>query len=495
MLSNRSIGFRSLTALVLLVLVTCSYWGWLCLWENVAEFGSGALQKYFLYNEFLLIGVVFGLGSSEPAHGPHQEFRAAVRRSGRQAIFGFFGVLALVVSLQDTFVSRSFLVSFVPWLLLTLFFANYIAPKWLGKWAFSGTREERVALAGTVEQACQVRPWLERKRVIGLNSVGVISPQPATGLNGNGHVVGHANGNGNGKGNANGNGNSNETSFRVLGSLDDMGKILSQEAITQVIVLDLSLGPERLRKMTQICEDATVRLLALDRLDTYSNYFNHSTTIHEEDGMRIIGLREEPLESPINRFTKRALDLAIALPVVVFLLPITTFIVWLCQCAQSPGPVIFRQERVGMMGQRFLMFKYRTMHVNNGDENKQASKQDDRIYPAGRWFRKSSLDELPQFVNVLLGDMSVVGPRPHLQKHEELWIRAMRKYVIRRFVRPGITGYAQVNGFRGEVRSDADVQNRVERDIYYLENWSFSLDVVIVLKTIRDCIIPHRNAY
>jgi putative colanic acid biosynthesis UDP-glucose lipid carrier transferase len=172
-----------------------------------------------------------------------------------------------------------------------------------------------------------------------------------------------------------------------------------------------------------------------------------------------------------------------------------TLLVWLCQCLQSPGPVIFRQERVGMMGQRFMMFKYRSMHVNNGDEAKQASKHDNRIFPVGHWLRKLSIDELPQFVNVLLGDMSVVGPRPHLQKHEDLWICAMRKYVVRRFVRPGITGYAQINGYRGEVRSDADVQNRVERDIYYLENWSFGLDIVIILKTIRQCILPPQTAY
>jgi putative colanic acid biosynthesis UDP-glucose lipid carrier transferase len=477
MLSNRSIGFRSLSALVLLALITGSFWGWLCLWENVSVFDRTAIQKYCLYNEFLLIGVVFGLGGKRQTKGPHHEFVDALRRSGRQAVLGLFCVLALVFFLQDTFASRSFFISYAPCLLLALFFANYIAPKWLGKWVFSGTREERVALAGTVEQAHQVKSWLERQRIIGLKSVGVVCPATAAAANGNGYTNGHG------------------SSFRVLGDIDDMGKILSQEAITQVIVLDLSLGPERLRKMTQLCEDATVRLLALDRLDTYSNFFNHSTTIYEDEGMRIIGLREEPLESPLNRFAKRALDVVIALPVIVFILPVTTILVWLYQCAQSPGPVVFRQERVGMMGQRFMMFKYRTMHVHHGDEAKQASQQDDRIYPAGRWFRKLSIDELPQFINVLLGDMSVVGPRPHLQKHEDLWIRAMRKYVIRRFVRPGITGYAQVNGYRGEVRSDADVHNRVEKDIFYLENWSFSLDVAIILKTIRHCIVPPKSAY
>lgn len=473
MLSNRSIGFRSLSVLLLLALVTLSYWGWLCIWENVWAFDPVALQKYFLYNEFLLIGIVFGLGGKRHAQGPHHEFVNAVRRSCRQAVSGLFGILALVVALQDTFVSRSFLLSFIPWLVLTLFFANYIAPRWLGKWVFSGNREERVALAGTLEQATQIRTWLERKRVIGIHSVGVVCPQPATaaGVNGNG------------------------SSFRVLGNLDDMGQILTREGITQVIVLDLSLGPARLRKVTQLCEGAAVRLLALDRLDSYSSFFNHSTTIFDDDGMRIIGLREEPLESPINRFIKRIFDVAIALPVVIFLLPVASMVVWLFQRRQSPGPLMFRQERVGMMGQRFRMFKFRTMHVNHGCEARQASRDDQRIYPAGRWFRKLSVDELPQFINVLLGDMSVVGPRPHLQEHEELWIQAMRKYVVRRFVPPGITGYAQVKGYRGEVHSDTDVQNRVEMDIYYLENWSFSLDIAIILKTIKHCIIPPRTAY
>jgi exopolysaccharide biosynthesis polyprenyl glycosylphosphotransferase len=474
MLSNRSIGFRSLCVAVLLVLVTAGYWVWLCLWEDVSVFDRLAWQRYFLYNEFLLIGILFGFGGKRHTQGPHHEFIDAVRRSGRQAACGLFAILALVCAVQDTFVSRSFLLSFIPWLGLTLFFANYVAPKWLGKWVFSGSRSERVALAGTLEQASQIRPWLERKRIIGLNSVGVVCPQPVT----------HGGG-----------GNGNGSAFRVLGSLDEMGQILAKEAITQVIVLDLSLGPERLRRVTQMCEDATVRLLALDRLDNYSSFFNHSTTIFDDDGMRIIGLREEPLESPINRFSKRILDVAISLPVVILILPFVTLLVWLLQSIQSPGPVIFRQERVGMMGERFKMFKYRTMHVNHGNEAKQASKHDQRIYPAGRWLRKLSIDELPQFVNVLLGDMSVVGPRPHLQKHEELWIRAMRKYVVRRLVRPGITGYAQIKGFRGEVHNDTDVQNRVEMDIYYLENWSFSLDIVIILKTFKHCIFPPKSAY
>ena len=469
MISNRSIGFRTLSALVTLALVTLSFWIWLSIWDNVGAFDRAALEKYCLYNEFLLIGVVFGLGGRSQSQGPHYEFVDAVRRSGRQAALGVFSVLALVFVLQDTFVSRSFLLSYLPGLCLTLFFANYLAPRWLSKWVFSGNREERVALAGTPEQAGQIKSWLERKRMVGLHSVGIVCPQPAMARP---HGTDH--------------------SFRVLGGLDEMDRILKKESITQVIVLDLSLGRERLRELAQLCESATVRLLALDDLD---GYFNHTTTVFDDDGMRIIGLREEPLESPLNRFMKRGTDLAIALPVVAFVLPVFNVLVWLLQRWQSPGPMLFRQERIGMMGQRFIMYKYRTMHIHEGDEARQAAQGDSRVYAAGRWLRKLSIDELPQFINVLKGEMSVVGPRPHLERHDELWSGIMRKYVIRRFIRPGITGYAQVKGFRGEVRSNSDVEQRVEMDIYYLENWSFSLDVAIILKTVKQCIRPPRSAY
>jgi putative colanic acid biosynthesis UDP-glucose lipid carrier transferase len=280
--------------------------------------------------------------------------------------------------------------------------------------------------------------------------------------------------------------------FRVLGNLDQMDQIFKQESVTQLIVLDLSLGPERLRSLTQLCEEASVRILAVDGLDSY---FNHTTMIFEDDGVRLIALREEPLENPTNRVIKRTVDLIVSVPIVFLLLPLITVFVWTFQRIQSPGPIIFRQARIGMRGETFLMWKYRTMHLNHGKEEKQATKSDDRIFPAGRWMRKLSIDELPQFVNVLKGEMSVVGPRPHMQKHEELWIAAMRKYVIRRYIRPGITGYAQVKGFRGEVRSLADIHNRVERDIHYLENWSLSLDLVIIFQTAKGCIFPPKSAY
>jgi putative colanic acid biosynthesis UDP-glucose lipid carrier transferase len=135
------------------------------------------------------------------------------------------------------------------------------------------------------------------------------------------------------------------------------------------------------------------------------------------------------------------------------------------------------------------------MSVQNDNEARQAAKNDRRIFPAGGWMRKLSVDELPQFINVLLGEMSVVGPRPHMLKHDELFAKAMENYMVRKFVLPGITGWAQVCGYRGEIRDEKDVRDRVAADIYYLENWSIGLDLAIILKTIKTCIVPPKTAY
>jgi len=470
MLMNRSMGLNSLCIFCLLVLVTFSFWSWLFIWDSLVFSDPSALIKYSFYFEFLLIGILFGLDGKRVVKGPYSEFVEALRRSGRQAGMGLFAVFIIIVAMHDTFISRIFLLCYIPWLYLILAFSNYIVPRWLTSWAFAGNRAERVALVGLPENASQIKPWLERKRLLGLHTIGMVCSPEVLPANANGHG----------------------TSFPILGNLDEISEIFKRESITQLIVMDFSMGAKRMCELTQLCEGSAVRLLALDDHD---NYFNHTTMVFEDEGVRLIGLREEPLESPVNRFVKRAMDLAIALPVVFLLLPVTTLLVWLCQRLQSPGPVFFKQKRNGLLGQSFMIFKYRTMFVYNDDEARQVAALDRRIFPAGVWLRKLSMDELPQFINVLLGDMSVVGPRPHMLKHDELFVKAMKNYGVRRFVRPGITGWAQVRGFRGQIHDEKDVRNRVGADIYYLENWSFSLDCVIILKTIKQCILPPRTAY
>jgi putative colanic acid biosynthesis UDP-glucose lipid carrier transferase len=464
MVSHRSIGIRLLASLWQLVMVTASFWGWLFIWQSTVLDERAALARYLVYNEFLLVGILFGAGGKRETHLQH-EWVLANRRSVRQTFLGLFCVFVVFFVAQDPVASRSFFFSYVPCLYLTLLFSNYLLPRYLSKWSFSGDRQERVVLAGTLEQADRLKPWLEKKSLVGFHTVGLVCPEATAGT---------------------------APAFPVLGTLDRMAEVLREHSITQLIVLDLSLGNPWLRRLTQLCEETAVRMLVVHDLN---NYFNHPTTTFEDDGLWLIGLRDEPLESPLNRFFKRILDLTVATPVVVLILPFTTAVVWMLQRVQSPGPVFFKQVRTGMMGRPFTMYKYRTMHTNHNNEAKQASENDPRIFPAGRWMRKISMDELPQFWNVLLGDMSVVGPRPYLPKHEEMFIRVMRKYLIRKLIRPGVSGWAQASGFRGEIHTEADIQKRVEADIYYLENWSFSLDCLVILKTIKHCIFPPPGAY
>jgi len=166
----------------------------------------------------------------------------------------------------------------------------------------------------------------------------------------------------------------------------------------------------------------------------------------------------------------------------------------LIQRFQSPGRVFYRQTRAGIQNHQFEILKFRTMHENNPDVARQATQGDERVYPAGRWLRRLSLDEVPQFLNVLRGDMSVTGPRPHLIEHNAQFAEQMSNYHIRTLVKPGITGLAQVRGFRGAA-SPEEIARRLESDISYLENWRLALDISIILRTIWQMIFPPRSAF
>jgi len=205
--------------------------------------------------------------------------------------------------------------------------------------------------------------------------------------------------------------------------------------------------------------------------------------------------RREPLECPVGRTIKRTLDLIVALPVVMFILPPACLVAWFFQRRQSPGPLFFRQRRTGKYNRPFLIYKFRTLYVGNDDEGRQVVGDDSRVFPAGRWMRKLSIDELPQFINVLIGEMSVVGPRPHFVDHDTLFGEIAHFYRVRSFIKPGITGLAQVRGLRGEARKDRDLIDRIHSDVYYLENWSPFMDWMIIFKTAWQMIAPPKTAY
>jgi putative colanic acid biosynthesis UDP-glucose lipid carrier transferase len=197
----------------------------------------------------------------------------------------------------------------------------------------------------------------------------------------------------------------------------------------------------------------------------------------------ILSLRREPLESFGNRAVKRLFDVAFSVFIIVFiltwLLPILAIIIKL----DSNGPVFFVQKRSGWHNRDFICLKFRTMCVNNESHLKQATKDDGRVTRVGRFLRKTNLDEMPQFFNVLFSQMSVVGPRPHMLKHTGDYSKLISKFMVRQFLKPGITGWAQVSGYRGQTETLDQMEKRVEYDIWYMENWSILLDLRIVLKT------------
>ena len=197
----------------------------------------------------------------------------------------------------------------------------------------------------------------------------------------------------------------------------------------------------------------------------------------------LVCFHNQPLINPANNFAKSALDLAVSLPVIVFVLPVMCAGVWLLHRMVSPGPLFFKQKRSGVNGSVFWVRKFRTMHCNHGQEAKQARHNDSRIFPGGALLRKLSIDELPQFLNVLTGDMSVVGPRPHMPEHDELFARDCEQYLLRHAVKPGITGLAQVRGLRGPIDDSHEVRARVSSDLEYCSKWTVFLDLSIIFRT------------
>lgn len=209
----------------------------------------------------------------------------------------------------------------------------------------------------------------------------------------------------------------------------------------------------------------------------------------------IITLREEPLQDELNRIIKRIFDLAFSSLVILFIYPWLIPIVSIAVKLSSKGPVFFKQLRSGINNKDFYCYKFRTMELNPLSDKIQATKNDPRITKIGAFLRKTSLDEFPQFLNVLKGEMSIVGPRPHMLHHTQEYAEIIDSYMVRHLVKPGITGSAQVYGYRGEIKTASDMKKRVELDLWYIENWSILLDLKLIFLTTWNMIRGEDAAY
>lgn len=246
--------------------------------------------------------------------------------------------------------------------------------------------------------------------------------------------------------------------------------------------------------LMEFCERNTIRFRVIPSAESFIPVVKTSE-LEFHGAVPVSKLRREPLDSSFARGAKRAFDFAFSLGVILFIFTWLFPLLALLVKMSSKGPVFFKQMRLGKDNKEFVCWKFRSMRMNVEADVKQATKNDPRVTAVGRFLRKSNLDEMPQFINVLFGHMSIVGPRPHPLRLNDQYRDIIDKYMVRHFVRPGITGWAQVSGFRGETRTPEMMERRVELDVWYLENWSFLLDLKIVVKTVTNMFGKDENAF
>jgi exopolysaccharide biosynthesis polyprenyl glycosylphosphotransferase len=374
-------------------------------------------------------------------------------------------ILLVLVATKDLRISRLFLFSFLPLLYMVLFFCHRFVPTMLVRIFFSSGHMQKTLFVGPIAKAERIENWYYQMSNLGLEASCFFQ-----GFGGNG-----------------------ESSYGLnpLG-LRNLERIVRREGVSQVVLLELPAKLEHLSEIVAVCNRLGSRLLLINNL---AEIFNRRVSHFNLSGLDLISVIEEPLEDPVNRLMKRAMDIMISGLVVSLVLPPLALVVAVFQRRQSPGPLFFLQTRSGRSGKPFRIIKFRTMAATNNSPARQATRNDERVYLFGRWLRKTSLDEIPQFINVLRGEMSVVGPRPHMIVHNRRFQEIMASYRVRAFIKPGITGMAQVSGHRGEARTDSEILERVKRDIAYVENWSLWQDLVIVFKTFFQVINPHHTAY
>lgn len=277
------------------------------------------------------------------------------------------------------------------------------------------------------------------------------------------------------------------------GKLDEIIPFCEKNHIHEMVISLPHKKGDLVNKLLGYCENNLIRVGIIPE---FSEYLSQIFAIDYFENMPVMKFRREPLESLSNKFFKRGFDTLFSFLIILFvfswLFPVIAIIIKLT----SKGPIFFKQERSGKKGESFYCLKFRSMEVNNESDTLQAKKNDSRITPFGKFLREKSLDELPQFFNVLKGEMSVVGPRPHMIKHTDEYREVVDKFMIRHFAKPGITGWAQINGFRGETKYVKDMKDRAEADIWYIEKWNFLLDIKIIIITIKQVLFSkNENAF
>ena len=278
-----------------------------------------------------------------------------------------------------------------------------------------------------------------------------------------------------------------------LGNIEDSFDYILDNSVDEIYCSLKELSSQMVNKITSFANSNNINLKLIP--DAGKLYSKDQSIEFYDDTLVVLNVKKLPFEFNENYLIKRFFDVIFSLLICFFVLTWLMPILWILIKIESKGPAIFSQKREGLDGKKFVCYKFRSMKINKMSDRIHTSANDDRVTKLGSFMRKTSIDELPQFFNVLRGEMSVVGPRPHLPSLSIEYQKDVDDYLRRHIVKPGITGLAQVSGYRGEIKKKSDIKNRVRLDIFYIENWSFLLDVKIILMTIFNVLKGEENAY
>lgn len=467
MLKHRQDGLVALHGMLLMLLVVGLFLGALLAVQGLDLIRFNMDVNWGIYGSGIVVAMLWihhNLGGVGERLGVLTA-KEALRLTVQQVVRLVAVLFTLVFLLQDVGMSRSFLGGFLALAGAILFGANFWLARELAT-AFFQRQRLRTLVVASREEARLLDVWLGTRRHLGIDVIGYATPDTEGG----------------------------EGDARFLGTLRNLPDVVARHAVDQLVFARDAFPRAVLAEVVRVAERAHCRVRFFVNLQEVLGTAPGS--VETSGHYAFTTLTPEPLANPCNRLLKRALDIVVALPVVLVVLPPLTVAVWVMQARQSPGPVFYGQMRSGLNRERFKIFKFRTMHVDQGENTAvQARLGDERVYPFGRWLRRTSLDEMPQFWNVILGSMSVSGPRPHMLEHDVEFALIEHAYFKRHYVKPGITGLAQSKGFRGELRESVDLANRVHYDAAYVTGWTLGLDVSILLNTVRQVVAPPTTAY
>lgn len=280
-------------------------------------------------------------------------------------------------------------------------------------------------------------------------------------------------------------------SEEYLGHVSDSYDYIIENGVHEIYCSSVA-SASTIKEMTSFAKEHHI---IIKLIPDVKNIYGKNFSLEYYKTVPVLSIKNLPFENIETRIVKRIFDIIFSICVCVLILSWLVPLMWILIKLESKGPLFFKQKRGGLKGNEFVCYKFRSMRINDQSDSKQVSMNDERITKIGKFIRKTSIDEIPQFINVLIGDMSVIGPRPHMNKQSLKFEKEINNYIRRNAVKPGISGLAQVSGFRGEIRKKSDIENRVRLDVFYIENWSFFLDIKIILTTITNLFKGEEKAY